>query len=325
MSSLPADLKPLTGPFFIGAILNWLFLGCLTVQVYIYSLSNKHDRAGVKSLVYSVYIIDVAQTVVTTHASWETLVAKWGNPEVLVLQPWSVCALPIFGAIVSCMVQLFFAWRIWKLQRSMIMRLICVVIVLIALMQSISAIVGSIRFALILNGGKIHSLFLGFAIWLGGSFLCDILITLSMMHILREARAQSAFSSTDTVVTKLIVLTVQTGLVTAVTAGVDLILFLVCKNNYIYDAPAFIIGKIYSNVLLATLNARTNIARSSHDTESGPNNSNLALRLGGRPRTSQANLRTPGLGVVHIATEIVTDDELDRAHASKGRMSTPDF
>lgn len=68
--------------------------------------------------------------------------------------------------------------------------------------------------------------------------------------------------------TKLIVLTVQTGFITAAAAGVQLTLFLLNPTNF-SDIPAFILGKMYSNVLLATLNARTIIAReATHEVHS---------------------------------------------------------
>ncbi|KII90157.1 hypothetical protein PLICRDRAFT_174938 [Plicaturopsis crispa FD-325 SS-3] len=256
------------GSYFIGILLNWLFLGFLTVQVYMYSLSGKRDRIAIKSLVYSVYGTDIIQTVITTHATWTILVDQWGDEDILIHQPWSVAALPVMCGVVSCMVQIFFAWRIWILQQSRIMRVMVVSLVVIALLQTICSIVGSIEYGLGLTGQTLVSLVSVFTVWLVGSFACDILITLSLLVILRKARAQTTFKETETVVTKLIVLTVQTGFITAAAAGVQLTLFLLNPTNF-SDIPAFILGKMYSNVLLATLNARTIIAReATHEVHS---------------------------------------------------------
>ncbi|KII85296.1 hypothetical protein PLICRDRAFT_338626 [Plicaturopsis crispa FD-325 SS-3] len=37
-------------PYLVGALLNWGLLGCLSVQVYLYTLSNGSDKWGLKTL-----------------------------------------------------------------------------------------------------------------------------------------------------------------------------------------------------------------------------------------------------------------------------------
>ncbi|KII83979.1 hypothetical protein PLICRDRAFT_69612, partial [Plicaturopsis crispa FD-325 SS-3] len=99
-------------------------------------------------------------------------------------------------------------------------------------------------------------------LWLAGSFTSDFLITGSLLHILFEARSRTPIKKTSNILTKLIAVTVQTGFITAVVAGLQLIASLInfatsdSGQNQYYITFSFLLGKLYSNVLFATLNAR---------------------------------------------------------------------
>ncbi|KII83994.1 hypothetical protein PLICRDRAFT_435072 [Plicaturopsis crispa FD-325 SS-3] len=80
-----------------------------------------------------------------------------------------------------------------------------------------------------------------------------------LLYILFKARSQTQNKSAATILTRLLSVTVHTGFATAVAAGLQLvahILSLVAANQYRLMFSLFI-GKVYANVLLATLNART--------------------------------------------------------------------
>lgn len=64
--------------------------------------------------------------------AWHFLVSGWGDPEVLIKPGWSWIAVPLLTGIVSCTVQIFFAWRIYKISGTI---WIPIPIVLIALTQ----------------------------------------------------------------------------------------------------------------------------------------------------------------------------------------------
>jgi len=254
----PQDFVLLTGPILIASSFNWGLLGVLILQVYNFYISFPTERAGTKVLVYTLLTLDILQTAFTSHYAWYILVSGWGDPGHLSQIIWSGITIAMTGGIVSGIVQIYFAWRIWSLMgRSHVATAISSVIVLVALMQSISAIVVSIRFAIAsADVSKIPNFNTGVEVWLAGSFVCDILIAGTMVTIFAIARRQSPWKRTDTLLTRLIVNTVETGAITAVTAGVDLLLYLLWQDNFLHQVPAFILGKLYSNVVLAILNSR---------------------------------------------------------------------
>ncbi|KJA26210.1 hypothetical protein HYPSUDRAFT_36463 [Hypholoma sublateritium FD-334 SS-4] len=210
--------------------------------------------------------------------------------------------------LVSAIVQLFFAWRIWVLKPdSIVAHCLSMLVVVVALLQSSSAFAGGIKFALASNIEQFAALTPVVKIWLSGSFVCDILIAGSMIWILTAARSSSAFKRTDSLITKLIIHTVETGAITAVTALAELILFIKMDTNFVHEVPALLLGKLYSNVVLATLNGRLR-ARSSHvpsdgiNTTEGVDSHQLSLRANYYSRDTDRDKT-----VIHVSTDIQDD------------------
>ncbi|KAF7328353.1 hypothetical protein MVEN_02550800 [Mycena venus] len=225
----------------------------LTKGADLFHISFPRETWGIKALVYTLFVFDLLQTAFSSHFSFAVLVTSWGNPAVFAKLPWT--------SFISGIVQMFFAWRIYVIKGSNpYIRIVIALIVMTALMQSLSAIVNGLRFAFAPQITNQVQLAIGVKIWLIGSFVCDILIAVTMIGILWQARVRSPWKATDSIITKLIYHTVETGAVTAITAGIELVLFLVYPTTFLDDVPAFLLGKLYSNVVLATLNSRSKVS-----------------------------------------------------------------
>ncbi|KAJ7474320.1 hypothetical protein FB451DRAFT_1558474 [Mycena latifolia] len=249
--------ETLTAPMLAGTQANWALLGTLAVQVYKFHTCFQKERAAIKALVYTIFLLEVVQTGITSHFAYSILVTGWGNPTIFGKLPWSSLATPIFTGITSASVQIFFAWRIYILKgQNLWYRATSAAIVLLALMQSLAAIISDARFAVTTNVAELVNLMAGVKTWLIGSAVCDVVITTAMIIILSQYRMKTPWKRTDTLITKLIYNTVETGAVTSVVAICDVVLFIMFPTNNLHQLPAFMLGKLYSNVLLATLNAR---------------------------------------------------------------------
>ncbi|KAG6872102.1 hypothetical protein C0995_012988 [Termitomyces sp. Mi166 len=82
----------------------------------------------------------------------------------------------------------------------------------------------------------------------------DVLITLILCILLHHSR--TGFHRSDTMINKLILFAVNTGFLTSLCAVASLISIVVAGDTFLYIAFYFCIGRLYSNSLLATLNAR---------------------------------------------------------------------
>ncbi|KAJ7700341.1 hypothetical protein B0H17DRAFT_1176754 [Mycena rosella] len=305
-----SQFETLTAPMLAGTQANWALLGTLAVQVYKFHICFPKERAAIKALVYSLFLLEVAQTGITSHFAYYILVTGWGHPNIFSKLPWSGLATPIFTGITSASVQIFFAWRIYILKREkMVYRGISIVIVLLALMQSLAAIISDARFAVTTEVAELQRLMSGVKTWLIGSAICDVLISLTMVVILTEYRMKTPWKRTDSLITKLIFNTVETGVITAVVAIADVVLFIMFPSNNLQQTPAFILGKLYSNLLLVTLNAR---ASTSTGTPSGSRAANISgennnHELQWRRQTNQDSEARK----IHITTvtEVTTDSD----------------
>ncbi|KAJ7186128.1 hypothetical protein C8R46DRAFT_1062556 [Mycena filopes] len=250
------NIANLVGSMFIGNILNWMLFGALIMQLNTYYQNYPNDRLALKIFVYFVFFLDVVQTVLLTHHGWWWIITTWCEPQMFTQVVWSAPVIPFMSGLISAVVQVFYAWRIWTLTRTSIMRAICVLIVLLAVMQSTIAMVSG----LIVSQNPVLSTLLGlskeFSTWLAGSFVADIIITMCMTYILVQARNKSAWGPTETLLTKLINRIIQSGAATVIIAAIDLGLFVTVPDTNYYFVPSYILAKIYSNSLMLNLNLR---------------------------------------------------------------------
>ncbi|KAJ7247944.1 hypothetical protein C8J57DRAFT_1724350 [Mycena rebaudengoi] len=272
------------GPIFVGNTVNWLLLGVLAMQVYTYGSKYPKDKVTIKVLVYVMFVLDVMQTVFGMHEAWWYSIQIWGNIPALQGAPWTATMVPVFCGLISAMVQSFYAFRIWILKRNLVPRLLAGFILLLALAQSLSAIIASSLLLQSLTQENLRRLHPLFTMWLAGSFVTDILIAGSMIWILHGAKSGTSISRTDSLLDRLIVNTVSTGAVTAISAGIDLALFVKYTQVNYHFAFAYVLGKLYSNSFMATLNSRRSQAQISDNPES----------FGMRIQVSQQTQRTGG-------------------------------
>lgn len=226
-------------------------------QVYIFQISFQKERWPLKAIVYGLLFVDTIQTFFVTDYAWHVLVRNWGNPEALAGFTWSSCTIPVFDGLISIVAQFFFAWRIWMFRKYFkAAAVVSGLVVVVSLMQGLSAIVNGIRFNFVTNIAEIEKFNSGVIVWLSGSFACDLIIAVAMIIILLRVRTKSFSETTLSLCTSLIVHVVETGTATVFTACLELILFLTMPKNLLHLIPGVVLCKVYSNAVLANLNGR---------------------------------------------------------------------
>ncbi|KAF8324012.1 hypothetical protein DL93DRAFT_2049232, partial [Clavulina sp. PMI_390] len=219
---------------------NWALFGVLLLQIYIYTLRFPKDLTYIKVLVYTVLVLDSFFMGCITHSGWAVLVGNWGDVNVIHNLPWTWAMVPVGSGVVSCLVQLFFVFRIWKLSRNYTMPIIIAVITLAQCAFSI--VTGAL--AIESKGFRYIREFLpGF--WLVGSIIADILICGTLVRILWQS--QTGFKDTDSVVLRLIRLSVESAAVPVLCAAIKLALIYSYHDNR-HLVFCVVLGRLYSNV-----------------------------------------------------------------------------
>ncbi|EDR08733.1 uncharacterized protein LACBIDRAFT_297260 [Laccaria bicolor S238N-H82] len=91
------------------------------------------------------------------------------------------------------------------------------------------------------------------------AILSDILIAMALCLLLDSNR--SDFEDTNQLINRLIVFAINRCILTSAVAVIEMIIFLILPNSFYPFAIDFIIGKLYANSLLATLNSRVTLPR----------------------------------------------------------------
>ncbi|KAI9451309.1 hypothetical protein BJY52DRAFT_120522 [Lactarius psammicola] len=230
-----------------GSLLNWTLYGALCVQIYIYSYNFPNDGRPVKFLAYFIFVLETIQTALTGADVYYWFVAGFGDVERLGNSHFAPIDVPIMTAVTSLIVQGYFCYRIWALNSWS--SWICWIIAVSTLTQSIGAMWAGVTSLL---AGKFAVSKAALFLWSIPSSVADILIAVAMTLLLR--RASGNFSSF--VLIRVVRLTIETNALTASLAISSLVLYAAFPNEVYYAYTTEIIGKVYSNTLLVSLNNR---------------------------------------------------------------------
>ncbi|KAJ6457052.1 hypothetical protein C8R47DRAFT_1227594 [Mycena vitilis] len=276
------------GPMLIGVFFNLILYGVLIGQVLTYYQTYRKDASWMKFFVFGLFTIATANTGFDMAFMYQPLILQFGEKPNLfptffvtgmhaelslwtrlltvgyllrtsvyrsgidthtivfrlenrvahkiVLDPRLHCR-PCFGVLY---------W--WRVDRRHFLCLSNAGFILIACAVMIRIVK---TFA---NKPKLHNSAL---LWFLSSCVADILITVSL--VLTLMRRKTGFSGTDSVIDKIIRMTIQTGMLTAVFAVLDVICFMVFPHfavNFVWD---LCLSKLYINCLMSTLNARAGL------------------------------------------------------------------
>lgn len=195
------------------------------------------------------FALETVQTALTGSDVHYWFLTGFGDVERLKSSHYAPVDIAIMDAIISLIVQEYFCYRIWTLNRR---PWFCLIIAVTAVSQSIGAAWGGFRSVVV---GKYAVSKAALYLWSLPSALADILIAVAMTLLLLRARdTEGRFS--NFVMIRVVRLTIETNALTAAVAIASFVLFVAFPNEIYYTFTAGIIGKLYSNTLLVTLNNR---------------------------------------------------------------------
>ncbi|KAJ7735711.1 hypothetical protein B0H16DRAFT_1327051, partial [Mycena metata] len=100
----------------IGSLLNFLLYGVLAVQVYVYRLSFKKDKATIKWLVYLVFFAETAMTALNGFDVYRWFAVGFGDVLKFMQPGFSAFYTPLGGSVLALAVHLFFCFRIYVIK-----------------------------------------------------------------------------------------------------------------------------------------------------------------------------------------------------------------
>ncbi|TFK39374.1 hypothetical protein BDQ12DRAFT_53551 [Crucibulum laeve] len=264
---MASDLDSTYGAMFIGLLFACFFQGVLSVQVYHYYENYPKDSIRVKLFVALLWILELAHLVLISHATYHYLVTNWGNPTALLYATQTLDLHLVFIGAATILCQSFFLHRIWIFSSRNIPLMVFLVL------GCLSMLALDIVMTVIINrGDRSVALFNSFTPGVIAVFSIsagfDLILAGLLCFYLRNSTGN--FDRMNTLVSRVIQYTVATGLLTSIVAVACLVAYLIRPTSFIFIAIHFSLGRMYTNALLATLNARQKLKESMMEHESLP-------------------------------------------------------
>ncbi|EIW61832.1 uncharacterized protein TRAVEDRAFT_35274 [Trametes versicolor FP-101664 SS1] len=238
----------------LDATMGPLLIGVILAAMYYYFTRYSRDPWSIKFLVIAVWTTDSIHQALISHTVYWYLITEYGNPTALTLLSKTIIVEVFFNAFTGLFVQSFFAARIWKLSGNKLYLVIPVAML-------IAGEFGTLQMETFVDLVQIKGLSISINAFAAAG---DVTIAAILCTILHYSR--TGFSKSNTLINRLMVFAVNTGLLTSVCACLSLITIVALPNTFVYITFFFLVGRMYSNSLMATLNARKSLRdASTHD------------------------------------------------------------
>ncbi|KAH8826335.1 hypothetical protein DL96DRAFT_1816691 [Flagelloscypha sp. PMI_526] len=261
------DITDATGRMFVANIENTFLYGTLVLQGYYYwTQLRAKDKLAVQFIALVPILFEGVQTVFVIYDGYELLCNQWGvNPEAVFDAGYLWLYVPVMGALTGFWVQGFFAWRLYMLTRKIWVGTVVIILALVRLVASL--VCGAVGFPLkdVRQFGAAEKVVADVQVWLSSTLACDLAIMSLMVYFL--TRSRTGFKSTDSLIWRIITLTVQTGGFCSLLTLVHLVFYYAFPNHSWHLAISVIEGKAYANALLVLLNSRAELANLNNTDE----------------------------------------------------------
>ncbi|KAF9465544.1 hypothetical protein BDZ94DRAFT_1253373 [Collybia nuda] len=248
------------GAIEIGCLFSVFLFGVLCTQAYAYSESFKQTSYFTNGAVILVWCLDLGQTICVAHTTYTATITWLANPR-SVDELINVRSMPLailFSILAEFAVRVVFIERIRAFSGGRVVVALCYTA------SGLTLIGGIMIFAAAWASTTLSSLLLKWD-WLltatfSGIVVADCLIAATLSYYLKQSARW--LERTSKIVDKLMLWTIETGLLTSCAALALLVCFQTMRQNYIHVSIYTVLPKlitVYSNALLALLNGRTTL------------------------------------------------------------------
>ncbi|KAF9480746.1 hypothetical protein BDN70DRAFT_877183 [Pholiota conissans] len=239
----------------IATFLGLVLFGVSLSQGYTYFYRSAGDPLRLKIFVGILLLMESFHSFTASHTIYYDTVTRYKDAEI---NSYSLSANAATETLITVLVQCFFSHRIYRLSEGKLP--ISIACFTLAILRFIFGLAVSAESVIDVHRTPNWVVFVTKFNWLitatlaiGGS--ADILIAASMLFYLRKLASPTNMKSTTAVLNRLVRWSLQTGFLTSLTSLTVIICFQ-AMANLVWFGLYVILAKLYSNSLLASLNAR---------------------------------------------------------------------
>ncbi|THH21275.1 hypothetical protein EW146_g256 [Bondarzewia mesenterica] len=273
------DLSPSYGATLFGSFLSSAVWGASSLQTFLYFMNYESDPLSLKIIVSVLWVLDTANEIlvlksseyhglvsqrspftVTTCSDWRCLILEYGRISCLSVSQPELMHHTWVEAMVVFAVQFYFIRRIYLFTKKKWLFPACLVILSSWQLIGCATSVGTVVYQIVGYGRGLATLSttreVGINISLrAAAVVVDVAVTISMVYLLVRQDAPSIGRS-KRMIHRLLLITINSGMTTAVVASIVLILLATEPDNLYYCMPELLLCSLYFSTFLANLNAR---------------------------------------------------------------------
>ncbi|KAF7331264.1 hypothetical protein MKEN_00003500 [Mycena kentingensis (nom. inval.)] len=260
MAPTPPTMDQTYGIWVIALTIQSTLFGMGLLQAYLYFFWYPKDNWVAKSAVILITVLETIQTAFFTATTYKSLVTEFGNFPNLDIIDWTATTQLQVLYTSTFVAQIYFAWGIYLFRRKEWLYPLLVAIVAIAALGA--GIAQTVLVSRLTNYSQLGQTSAATNTQAALAFACDIMITVGLWW--RLSGSKGGIQSTNRLLNFLIMTAINRGVLTMLTALLNIILFLAVPGTFEFMAALLISGKLYMNSMLAMLNTRahaTSIAK----------------------------------------------------------------
>ncbi|KAF9520191.1 hypothetical protein BS47DRAFT_848631 [Hydnum rufescens UP504] len=211
----------IVGGSIVGNLLTALCFGVLTIQTFSYYNAFPNDRRRSKLIVGFLWTLEAFQLSCGTQSLYWWIVTNYNNPSAVGYATWEFTTFQISAACTSVTVQTFFAHRIYSLSANVYLGALVQALVLVQFgFGAATSVTSNMALEFVVEVKEWTWVAIS---WLAMQAIADIVIATCMCLLLRRRR--TGFQKTDSVINRMLLYTINTGLVTSVLSCIVLAMF----------------------------------------------------------------------------------------------------
>ncbi|KAH7868289.1 uncharacterized protein C8R40DRAFT_1074976 [Lentinula edodes] len=257
------------GIWVISFFLATILYGMGVLQAWLYFHWYPQDGWKLKSLVLTVLILETVQVTTFFAATYNVIIKHFGDWAAVLAITWLHSTQLLAGYLSAFVVQMYFACTIYLLNGPGLQRWVFTIpIVLSAVVELAMTLGQAIEITFLSSFTQIEKTTWIYSLLSACTFSCDVLIAFAIYVTLTGKRTaiqeiagvQYFPSRSNTIIRKLIIYAINRGVLTAIAAAVNLILFLAMPNTFYYFIGLLTSSKLPRPVYMNTLRTTRRIA-----------------------------------------------------------------
>ncbi|KAK0498393.1 hypothetical protein EDD18DRAFT_1157543 [Armillaria luteobubalina] len=257
------------GATLIGVVIASMVYGLSLLQLYSYITGRCSDKDGLflKAFIAVLMSVNTLHLVLVCHSLYYYTITHFADFEVLAVSTWSAAVHIPVGAVVSSLVQFFYAYRLYLLNGRKYAVPTIIVSRVFSVLQTAMGISLAVKISTIRYFTKAKLIQPYSVSTLACECLCNIIITLAMAHCIRKSETGPLSSKK---LQERVYYVISTGALTMAMAVAAVISWLIAPNTLVDAALYIIMVRLYPCSFLAILNARDDLLDFGDMTMEGP-------------------------------------------------------